>query len=132
MIVTNLKLHHDWRKDWVGAHMRRVGNNWRITLHMRYKKEACGEVLECMVLHGTVNLDVSLIYRLKDAARGNLRQKMKQSSLLKLYRKFNAANLIHSSLCRYATKRTHRRASRTVNWTLLPVHWFVDILPKRY
>ena len=56
MIVTNLKLHHDWREDWAGAHMRRVSNNWRITLHMRYKKKAHGEVLERMVLHGTVNL----------------------------------------------------------------------------
>ena len=56
MIVTSPKLHHDWREDWAGAHMRRVGNNWRITLHMRYKKKARGEVLECMVLHGTVNL----------------------------------------------------------------------------
>ena len=54
MIVTNPKLHHDWREDWAGAHMRRVGK--RITLRMRYKKKACGEVLECMVLHGTVNL----------------------------------------------------------------------------
>ena len=56
MIVTNLKLHHDWREDWAGAHMRRVSNNWRITLRMRYKKKAHGEVLERMVLHGTVNL----------------------------------------------------------------------------
>ena len=53
MIVTNPKLHHDWREDWAGTHMRRVGNNWRITLH---KKKARGEVLECMVLHGTMNL----------------------------------------------------------------------------
>ena len=36
--------------------MRRVGNNWRITLHMRYKKKARGEVLEHMVLHGIANL----------------------------------------------------------------------------
>ena len=36
--------------------MRRVGNNWRITLHMRYKKKARVEVLEQMVLHGIVNL----------------------------------------------------------------------------
>ena len=62
MTVTNLKLHHDWRKDLAGTHMRRVGNNWRITLHMRYKK-ARREVLECMVLCGLVNLVVSLIYR---------------------------------------------------------------------
>ena len=56
MIVTNLKLHHDWREDWAGAHIIRVGNNWRITLRMRYKKKARGEVLERMVLHGTVKL----------------------------------------------------------------------------
>ena len=36
--------------------MRRVGNNWRITLRMRYKKKARGEVLEHMVLHGIANL----------------------------------------------------------------------------
>ena len=46
MIVTNPKLHHDWREDWEGTHVRRVGNNWRITLRMRYKKKARGEVLE--------------------------------------------------------------------------------------
>ena len=79
MRVTNLKLHHDWREDWAGAHMRRVGNNWRITLRMRYKEKARGEVLEHMVLHGTMNLVVSLIYCQKDTARGALRQKMKQS-----------------------------------------------------
>ena len=45
--------------------MRRVGNNWRITLHMHYKKKAHGEVLEHMVLHGIANLVVSLTYRLK-------------------------------------------------------------------
>ena len=112
MIVTNPKLHHDWREDWAGTHMRRVGNNRRITLCMHYKKKAHEEVLEYMVLHGTVNLVVSLIYRLKDAARADLQQKMKQYSLLKLYRKFNAANLIHSSLRRYAAKRTHRRGVR--------------------
>ena len=56
MIVTNTKLHHDWREDWEGTHMRRVGNNWTITLHMRYKKKARGEVLEHMVLYGIVNL----------------------------------------------------------------------------
>ena len=47
MIMTNLKLHHDWWEDWAGAHMREVGNNWRITLRMRYKKKARVEVLEC-------------------------------------------------------------------------------------
>ena len=36
--------------------MRRVGNNWRITLCMRYKKKVCVEVLEHMVLHGIANL----------------------------------------------------------------------------
>ena len=36
--------------------MRRVGNNWRITLRMHYKKKARGEVLEHMVLHGIANL----------------------------------------------------------------------------
>ena len=36
--------------------MRRVGNNWRITLRMRYKKKARVEVLEHMVLHGITNL----------------------------------------------------------------------------
>ena len=56
MIVTNLKLHHDWWEDWAGTHMRRVGNNWRITLRMRYKKKARREVLECMVLYGIANL----------------------------------------------------------------------------
>ena len=46
--------------------MRRVGNNWRITLCMGYKKKACEEVLEHMVLHGIANLVVfSLTYRLK-------------------------------------------------------------------
>ena len=53
MTVTNLKLHCDWREDWAGT---QVGNNWRITLRMRYKKKARREVLECMVLHGVVNL----------------------------------------------------------------------------
>ena len=57
MIVTNLKFHHDWREDWESTHVRRVGNNWRITLRMRYKKKARGEVLEHMVLRGIVNLD---------------------------------------------------------------------------
>ena len=56
MIVTNSKLHHDWREDWEGTHVRKVGNNWRITLRMRYKKKARGEVLEHMVLCGIVNL----------------------------------------------------------------------------
>ena len=59
MIVTNPKLHHDWREDWEGIHMRRVGNNWRITLRIRYKKKACGEVLEHMGLYGIVNLVIS-------------------------------------------------------------------------
>ena len=45
--------------------MRRVGNNWRITLRMRYKEKVRGEVLEHMVLHGVANLVVSLTYRLK-------------------------------------------------------------------
>ena len=45
--------------------MRRVGNNWRITLRMRYKKKARVEVLEHMVLHGIANLVVSLTYRQK-------------------------------------------------------------------
>ena len=79
MIVTNLKPHHDWWEDWAGTHMRRVVNNWRITLHMHYTKKAHGEVLERMVLHGIVNLVVSLIYHLKDTARGALWLKMKQS-----------------------------------------------------
>ena len=65
MIVTNPKLHHDWREDWAGKHMRRVGNNWRITLCMRYKKKACAEVLERMVLHGIVNLVALIVYRQK-------------------------------------------------------------------
>ena len=56
MIVTNPKLHHDWREDWAGTCMRRVGNNWRITLHMHYKKKVHGEELECMVLYDIVNL----------------------------------------------------------------------------
>ena len=56
MTVTNLKLHHDWRENWASAHMRRIGNNWRITLCMRYKKKARREVLECLVLYGIVNL----------------------------------------------------------------------------
>ena len=36
--------------------MRRVGNDWRITLCMRYEKKARGVVLEHMVLHGIANL----------------------------------------------------------------------------
>ena len=36
--------------------MRRVGNNWKVTLRMRYKKKAHVEVLEHMVLHGIANL----------------------------------------------------------------------------
>ena len=36
--------------------MRRVGNNWRITLRMCYKEKARVEVLEHMVLHGIANL----------------------------------------------------------------------------
>ena len=64
MIVTNPKLHHDWREDWEGTHVRRVGNNWRITLRMHYKKKARGEVLEHMVLRGIVNLVILLTYRL--------------------------------------------------------------------
>ena len=36
--------------------MRRVGSNWRITLRMRYKEKARGEVLEHMVLRGIANL----------------------------------------------------------------------------
>ena len=47
MTVTNPKLHHDWRENWASAHIRRIGNNWRITLCMHYKKKA--QVLECMV-----------------------------------------------------------------------------------
>ena len=43
--------------------MRRVGNNWRITLCMRYKKKARVEVLEHMVLHGIANLFISLTNR---------------------------------------------------------------------
>ena len=35
--------------------MRRVANNWRITLRMHYKKKARGEELEHMVLHGVAN-----------------------------------------------------------------------------
>ena len=53
MIMINLKLHHNWWEDRAGAHMKRVGNNWRITLCMRYKKKARGEVLECMVCQPT-------------------------------------------------------------------------------
>ena len=56
MIVTNPKLHHDWGEDWAGTHMRKVGNNWRITLRMCYEKKARGEVLEHMVLQGIANL----------------------------------------------------------------------------
>ena len=70
MIVTNPKLHHDWREDWAGTHVRRVGNNWRITLHMHYKKKAHGEVLEHMVLHGIVNIVVSLTSCLKTLQEG--------------------------------------------------------------
>ena len=40
--------------------MRRVSNNWRITLRMRYKKKVRVEVLKHMVLHGIANLVVSL------------------------------------------------------------------------
>ena len=64
MIVTNPKLHHDWREDWEGTHVRRVGNNWTITLRIHYKKKARGEVLEHLVLYGIVNLVISLTYRL--------------------------------------------------------------------
>ena len=64
MIVTNPKLHHDWREDWEGTHVRRVGNNWRITLRMRYKKKARGEVLEHMVLHG-VKYNIIVILKRK-------------------------------------------------------------------
>ena len=28
MIVTNLKLHHDWREDWEGTHVRKMDNNF--------------------------------------------------------------------------------------------------------
>ena len=38
MIVTNLKLHHDWREDWEGVHMRRVGNNWNNIAHALQEK----------------------------------------------------------------------------------------------
>ena len=55
MTVTNLKLHHDWREDWAGTSMRRVGNDWRITLRMRYKKKVRREVLQCMLLCDIVN-----------------------------------------------------------------------------
>ena len=36
--------------------MRRVGNNWRITWRMHYKKKARGGMLEHMVLHALANL----------------------------------------------------------------------------
>ena len=88
--------------------MRRVGNNWRITLCMRYKKKARGDVLEFMVLHGIVNLVVSLIYHLKDAKRGP-GFTAENETVSELYQKFNAANLIYSLLRQYASKRTHRR-----------------------
>ena len=108
MIVTNPKLHDDWREDWEGTHMRRVGNNWRITLHMRCKKKAHGEVLEHMVLCGIVNLVILLTYRLYGK---------KNETVLELYWKFNAANSVrHSSFHRYASRRTHRRGVTEESW----------------
>ena len=115
MIVTNLKLHHDWREDWEGTHVTRVGNNWRITLSMRYKKKARGEVLEHMVLRGIVNLVISLTYRLYGK---------KNETVLEPYRKFNAANSVrHSSFRRYAARQEgrHRRVME-LDRMLLPVH----------
>ena len=56
MIVTNLKLHHDWREDWEGTHMRRIDNNFENHIAPALQEKARGEVLEHMVLHGIVNL----------------------------------------------------------------------------
>ena len=92
--------------NWAGTHVRRVGNNWRITLHMHYEKKARGEVLEHMVLHGIANLVVSLTYCLKkDAARGALRQKMKQSWNYTGSSTPAANSMRHSLMCRLSDTR---------------------------
>ena len=70
--------------------MRRVGNNWRITLRMHYKKKACGEVLEHIVLHSIANLVVSLTYRLKRTLQEGFTAE--NETVLELYWKFNAVN----------------------------------------
>ena len=118
MIVTNPKLHHDWRRDWEGTHVRRVGNNWRITLCMRYKKKARGEVLEHMVLRGIGNLVISLTYRLYGKRKSNSLGTIPEVQCGQLSETF-----IVLSICRQKdTQEGRHRRVMELDRTLLPVH----------
>ena len=80
MIVTNPKLYHDWREDWAGTHVRRVGNNWRNNIaHALLEKGAWrGARTHGATWHSESCHFVNILPK-KDAARGALWQKMKQS-----------------------------------------------------
>ena len=106
--------------------MRRVGNNWRITLRMHYKKKARVDVLEHMVLHGIANLVVSLTYHQKRTLQeGHMAE---NETVLELYQlevqrcQLNETFIV-SLMCRQSdTQEGRHRKVKKLDPMLLPVH----------
>jgi len=72
-----LKLGHDWRQEWTGARLRRVGNNWRTNNVRMQQNKACSVVLECMHVAGRCR--VNLRERAAPPEESELQQETKPS-----------------------------------------------------